>query len=436
MRWTLRDLTVGLRVLLIGMLIGSMACTPRPDAAVPAAEAVSASPVPSPVSVGPPTVVIRRGSIDNIVNATGRVTDSTETGLSFSSAVRVATVSVEPGERVDRGQVLAEADVAAIQTELSGSKARLDQARARVETARAVINTRLQRATSDVTRLTAPPSQADQLTAEMALSTARANLRRTEADLAQARTPKVTPTDIQAADQDIATATIQVKKAEAALEKLRQGADPVAIRKAENDILVAEGGYSKAQDVYRQLVKGPDPYDVRGAERAVSEAEEGLRVAQQVKPLPAVSSSNSGNSKTERDTRARAQAEAQNQRLQYEATVRRAEIALENARDRLAKLTQGPTRAEVTRPSEQLKLRSAPPTTRGRAWTTSVEDQSASTSRLRRPISPVRARTWRRRKIVGRRSIFPRRRSRSLPPRRAWRRLASGWHRPRPATRI
>src|SRR4051812_5642613 len=85
---------------LAAVLIGTFACTPNvPSIGTPvgtpesgsdqSVAAVIAS--PSPVA-GPPGVqiaTVRRGPIAEVVASAGRVTDATEVGLSFQSAVRI-----------------------------------------------------------------------------------------------------------------------------------------------------------------------------------------------------------------------------------------------------------------------------------------------------------------------------------------------------------
>jgi multidrug resistance efflux pump len=261
--------------------------------------------------------------------------------------LRVAGVAVGVGQAVDDGQVLVEADTAAAQVDLAAARTRQEQANGSVQAARSSIETRLRRAMADLELLTAPPAESERLTAVSAVASARAALLKARADLEKLTAPP-SPPDVQAAEQEITAAALAVRKAEADLMKLRQGPDPAAVRKAQSDLVTAEGAYAKAQDAYRILVKGPDPYEARAAERAVEEARSSLRIARESKPVPATGANSSG-SNSGATRAARQQAEAQNRtaQLQYEANVRRAEFALENAEDRLAKLNQGPSRADI-----------------------------------------------------------------------------------------
>jgi len=230
--------------------------TPSPDAS---GVTVAASPT-LPALPGVQTATVRVGPITEIVSFAGRVSDGTEVGLSLPVAARLASVSVETGQNVDEGELLAETDVAVMQADLTTARTRYEAAAARLESTRLAIQVRLSQAEANLDVLTATPSTSERLTNESAVASARAALRRAEEGLEAATKPS-SPTSILAAEQAVAAAQLAVKQAEDGVATLRRGTDPSALRQAVNGVAQAQMAYDNAQDAYRTLVKGARPVD-------------------------------------------------------------------------------------------------------------------------------------------------------------------------------
>ncbi|MCC7372907.1 MAG: HlyD family efflux transporter periplasmic adaptor subunit [Chloroflexi bacterium] len=333
----------------LSLLVMSVACTgPGPasrQAPPPAAEVVAvASPTPVPPT-GFQVGAVRVGPITESVALTGRVADRSETPITAPVAVRIASYLVELGKPVTEGQQLAEVDATGAERELSDTRARKEAADARLERARGVLNARRQRADEDLTRMTAPPAQSEQLQAAGAVATARENLRKAEADVARLNSPAASA-DAKVAEQAVLSAQSMLKKAETDLARLKKGADPSDLRRAQNDVATAESNLAKAVEAHRVLTAGPEPFALRAAERAVMDAEQQLRTAESIKPLPIVySRTNDG--KTDREARRRAEQEAENARVARDADIKKAELGLKNAIDQLNKVRQPPPASEV-----------------------------------------------------------------------------------------
>jgi HlyD family secretion protein len=308
----------------------------------PAAQAQTAS---QAATGGRQAVAVRRGSIVDQLTLTGRVAASDEVLLGFGIAGKVENVAVKPGDAVQEGQLLMEAESKSVQADLTAARGRVEVGVLRSEQAQQQAQARkkdadrkaaaeasrkeqavreaeggLRRAQADYERVKAGPSPAERRTAESAVASAQLSY---DAALAEYNRAFAGPADIDArmADQSITAARVQLAKAEADLEKLGSP-DPVAVRSAERDMSTAQASYARAvQSV--EKVSQPDPTQVSSAERAVQRAEHSLRAAQ-------------GQKTNERSTR-----------YQKEIAVRTAQSELQDARDQLTRARQGAAPAEV-----------------------------------------------------------------------------------------
>ena len=79
---------------------------------------------------GPASVAVQRGSVVTSVSADGAVESAQELALNFEAMGRIAAVTVDEGQRVRRGQVLARLENGAQRDRLGSALANLDAARA------------------------------------------------------------------------------------------------------------------------------------------------------------------------------------------------------------------------------------------------------------------------------------------------------------------
>jgi RND family efflux transporter MFP subunit len=308
----------------------------------PAAQAQAAS---QAATGGRQAVPVRRGSIVDQLTLTGRVAASDEVLLGFGIAGKVENVAVKPGDTVQEGQLLMEAESKTIQADLQSARGRVEvgvlrseqaqqQAQARKKDAdrRAAADAsrkeqaireaegNLRRAQADYERVKAGASPAERRTAETSVASAQLSY---DAALAEYNRAFSGPGDIEArlADQAITAARIQLAKAEADLQKLGSP-DPVALRSAEKDLSSAQASYARAiQGV--EKVSQPDPVAVSTAERALQRAELAMRAAQATKT-------------TDRSSR-----------VQKEIQIRSAQSEVQDARDALNRARQGAPPAEI-----------------------------------------------------------------------------------------
>lgn len=210
-----------------------------------------------------------------------------------------------------------------IEAQLNQARERFAAASASLERAQAPFVDRLKTAQSDLEKARLAASTGRSL--DEAVAAARANLERTEADLARLTEPPA-DVDVRAAETAVAAARLALQQAEATLAKLKNGPDPAQLRAAETQAAQTENLLAKEQAVLDALVRGPDPYQLQAAEREVQLAEANLRALEDSK-----------GSKDNRSAR--------------DAAILAAEIRLQDAAAKLAKLKEPtpPWQIEVAR---------------------------------------------------------------------------------------
>jgi RND family efflux transporter MFP subunit len=307
----------------------------------PAAQAQAAS----QAAGGRQTVPVRRGSIADQVTLTGRVAAADEVLLGFGISGKVESVSVKPGDTVQEGQLLMEAESATIQRELEAARGRVEvgalrseqaqqqaQAKkrdvdrrvaadaARKEAATREAESAVRRAQADYERVKAGASPAERRTAESAVASAQVAY---DAALAEYNRAFAGPGELETrqAEQAIAAARIALAAAEAELEKMG-GPDPEELRMAERAMLTAQSSYARAVGAVEK-VSQPDKTATTSAERDVQRAELSLRSAQAMRTNDRSS------------------------RLQKEISVRNAQADLQEARERLDQVREGAPAAEI-----------------------------------------------------------------------------------------
>jgi multidrug efflux pump subunit AcrA (membrane-fusion protein) len=124
------------------------------DAPVDSSVAVPATATASPRG-GRQIVTVRRGPISELLGLSGRVAGLDEVALSFPTLARVETVSVAPGQAVETGQVLLEAESKEVAKQLEAARARVDVSTLRLTQAEAQAQARQREAErrADVERI-------------------------------------------------------------------------------------------------------------------------------------------------------------------------------------------------------------------------------------------------------------------------------------------
>ena len=308
----------------------------------PASQAQAAS---QAATGGRQAVPVRRGPIVEQVTLAGRVAAADEVLLGFGITGRVENVAVKPGDNVQEGQLLMEAESATVQRELTAARSRVEVGVLRAEQAQQQAQAKkrdadrrvaaemarkdgvireaesaLRRAQSDYERVKAGAPPAERRAAESAVQSAQLSY---DASLAEYNRAFSGPGDIEMrqAEQAIASARINLAKAEADLQKLG-GPDPTDLRSAEREMLSAQNTYARAVAAVEKVSK-PDQIALNAAERDVQRAELNLRSAQASRTSDRAS------------------------RYQKEIAVRTAQSELQDARERLNQVRQGPPPSEI-----------------------------------------------------------------------------------------
>jgi RND family efflux transporter MFP subunit len=308
----------------------------------PASQAQAAS---QAATGGRQAVPVRRGPIVDQLTLTGRVAASDEVLLGFGITGRVESVSVKPGDAVQEGQLLMEAESATVQRELTAARSRVEVGVLRSEQAQQQAQAKkkdadrrvaaeaarkdgaireaegtLRRAQADYERVKAGAPPAERRAAETSVQSAQLSYDAALAEYNRAFTGHG-DLEMRQAEQAITSARISLAKAESELQKLG-GPDPTELRSAEREMLSAQNSYARAVAAVEK-VSQPDRVALNSAERDVQRAELGLRSAQAIRT-------------TDRSSR-----------FQKEISVRTAQSELADARDRLNQVRQGPPPGEI-----------------------------------------------------------------------------------------
>jgi HlyD family secretion protein len=294
---------------------------------VAAPEAKPTVEVRSATQASRPTVQVRRSSIIESIKVLGRVVSSQEADLYFKTTGRLRGLFVESGQQVKAGQVLAELETGDLLTRIGKAQADLENAQIKLEQTKAkavVDNTAtdqeavekatidLQQAQLALEKLKAGPTEADIKAAEKDVIQARANLEKARSDLA-------------AKEADLAA-----KQAD--LAQKQAGPSPADLAKAQADV-------ETARLKLQQLTSGPRPEDVQQAELKLEQARTKLA---QLRDAPPVRPEDIANAelavRTAEVNLDAARADTSGTPAQREARIQQAQIALDKARNDLAKL--------------------------------------------------------------------------------------------------
>ena len=212
--------TIGLLVLLAVTLAGcGRAPTPQPT--------------PTPVATAPLSAAGPRSSGDTVV-ASGEVVPAHKAEMSFTTAGRVRTVTVEVDEEVQPGEVLATLETAEIEAGITQAEAALAVSQA------------------NLAQIQAGATAGDFAVAEAALTTAQASLAQAKAgarpeEIAAAREA------LAAAQGGVSAARANLASAQAELARLEAGAKPEELTAAQAAMTKAAVALQLAQSEYDKI---------------------------------------------------------------------------------------------------------------------------------------------------------------------------------------
>ncbi len=131
-----------------------------------------------------PTAVVQRGTIISSVETTGKLEAQNSATLSFRTSGRVERVTAKQGDRVKKGEVLAELDTGALERQLAEAQVQLEISRLKLQQAKqsprqddvAAAQAALNAAQVQLDQVKAGPQPEDVAAAQAALNAAQAKL--------------------------------------------------------------------------------------------------------------------------------------------------------------------------------------------------------------------------------------------------------------------
>lgn len=234
------------------------ACSPQGQVNNPGAQqaAPTSTPIPTAPAVARPTYLVQRGDVQEMLEFTGRWQPRDRAALSFEIAGTVRQVTVQRGDTVSAGQLLADYQINDLENQLASAQLELESALANLETGAAG-------ETNSV------------IDAEIALANARLQLENTKA-----QSPW---TSVASARVQLDDARRQLEQAERAFDDARsrpnQPASTVdsalqALENARSSLRSAELSYSQAAQSFNN-----HQFSIAQQENAVIQAELNLEKA-------------------------------------------------------------------------------------------------------------------------------------------------------------
>lgn len=192
----------------------------------PQQSAPTATPIPTAPAVAPPTYLVQRGDVQDILEFSGRWQSRDQLQLSFEIAGTVRRVNVQRGDTVTAGQLLADYQITALEDQLASAQIQLESAQASLESG-------------------AEGSVQSVADAEIALANARLSLESTKGG-----SPWTS----------LESARIGVENAQNALESAQRNYDD-AISRPENPASTVDSAYQQLQSAQNGLESAQVQYD-------------------------------------------------------------------------------------------------------------------------------------------------------------------------------
>jgi HlyD family secretion protein len=220
----------------------------------------------------PTITAVTRGSIEEIVSATGNVAAERQAALTFASSGTIADVLAEKGQDVEAGEVLARLDTESLEWQIARSQASLDTAQTRLEQAKqpagaqdlASAQAALDNALANYENVKDGASTEDLASAQAAVDSAKTSYDKVRAG--------PTKEDLAAAQAGLDSAKAQVRQAQAAYDMVKHQPD-IQMRQEALNLQNATIELERAQANYDAAAKGATASDLAAAEAQVAQAE-------------------------------------------------------------------------------------------------------------------------------------------------------------------
>lgn len=229
--------------LLLWLFLLLLALTGCRGAAPSGESAATPTPLPTPIVAEKPTYTVQRGEVARTLAFTARVAPVAEARLFFRTGGRVLKVAVARGDTVQRGDVLAELDISALQRQVAQAELALESARAGQERA----------------------------AADAAYQLARARLLLEQEQIALARLKRYDPRlEIAVAQAELDKATADLQRAQADYDAVKWRPEIGALPEARM-LQEATLAYARAKAAYELAVQraGQHAFDIQAQETRV-----------------------------------------------------------------------------------------------------------------------------------------------------------------------
>ena len=235
------------------------ACVPQnqPGGSAAAQADATSTPIPTAPAVARPTYVVQRGDVQELLEFSGRWQPRDQAALSFEIAGTIRQVTVQRGDTVTAGQLLADYQITELENQLASAQLEMESALASLESgaegeAESVVDAEIALANARLSleNTKAQSPWASVATARLQLDEARRNLENAERAYNDARSrPDQPASAVDSALQALESARSSLRSAELSYSQTAQSFNnhQFSIAQQENAVIQAELNLEKAR---------------------------------------------------------------------------------------------------------------------------------------------------------------------------------------------
>lgn len=283
--------------LILAGLVGLIAWTMREQAQAQQAamEALANAPIPT-------TTIVHGDLAETIDGLTGTLRSKQSVTLNWNAAGTVGTVNVELGDKVTKGQVLAELDAGTISSTILDAAVTKEKKEKELDN---LITSDFALASAYNTMITAKKAIDTAQKAIDALGLARKGTTELNtyyqdyldaqsfyqealASFEELKSRPVDDFDRQMAQQMVEGAKSGMESAESTYNWYNGQVDPLDLKKAEATLKLREAEYADAVRAYEEIMNGPTENQVRSLEAEINAAAATMKTAQIIAPIDGV----------------------------------------------------------------------------------------------------------------------------------------------------
>ncbi len=235
------------------------ACVPQnqPGGSAAAQADATSTPIPTAPAVARPTYVVQRGDVQELLEFSGRWQPRDQAALSFEIAGTIRQVTVQRGDTVTAGQLLADYQITELENQLASAQLEMESALASLESgaegeAESVVDAEIALANARLSleNTKAQSPWASVATARLQLDEARRNLENAERAYNDARSrPDQPASAVDSALQALESARSSLRSAELSYSQTAQSFNnhQFSVAQQENAVIQAELNLEKAR---------------------------------------------------------------------------------------------------------------------------------------------------------------------------------------------